>query len=164
MLPVRSSAAADAAESDDLIREALANRGRPYVWGGSSRGGFDCSGFVLYVFKKMRGINLPHSAAAQSRLGVPVARQDLQPGDLVFFTGTYRPGISHVGIYIGDNTIVHAASHKKNVRLDTLTGYYDRRYYSARRILPKPLKFSSEDLQSMMMDSNVPPGDRPAGP
>ena len=140
----------------DLIREALSNRGRPYVWGGASRGGFDCSGFVLYVFKKMRGVNLPHSSSMQSRMGSPVGREELQPGDLVFFTGGRR-GISHVAIYIGNNTIVHAANHKHHVRLDTLTGYYDRRYHSARRVTPAPIRFSPQDLQELLQDSSEPP-------
>jgi len=115
-----------------LIKEALAHRNVRYRWGGASRSGFDCSGFTLYVMKKGRGIKLPHSASAQARLGVKVARKDLQPGDLVFFH-TYRRGIGHVGVYIGNNKFVHASSGGHRVRVNTLTGYYDRRYVTARR-------------------------------
>ena len=143
-----ATAVAARPDNEDLIREALSNRGRPYVWGGSSRGGFDCSGFMLYLYKRMRGINLPHSAAAQSRLGKPVAREDLQPGDLVFFAGS-RKAIGHVGMYIGENRIVHAANHVKNVRIDTLTGYYDRRYRGARRLTPTPFRIPANELQQL---------------
>ena len=68
-------------------------------------------------------MKLPHSASAQARLGSPVHRDDLQPGDLVFFS-TYRPGISHVGIYIGDNRFIHAANRRSDVRTDRLSGYF----------------------------------------
>jgi cell wall-associated NlpC family hydrolase len=150
-------AAYELADNGDLIREALRNRGTPYVWGGSSRGGFDCSGFVLYVYRKKRGIMLPHHAADQARLGVAVAREELQPGDLVFFTGTYRRGISHVAIYIGNNQIVHAASHMGNVRIDSLTGYYARRYYTARRLTAAPMRLSPQELREMIQDPSEPP-------
>lgn len=116
-----------------LVKAALRQRGSRYVWGGASRGGFDCSGFTRYVFLKERGITLPHSASAQARLGQPVRGSDLKPGDLVFFS-TYRRGISHVGIYIGQGKFVHAANSRKGVRVDTLTGYYARRLKAARRI------------------------------
>lgn len=150
---------ADNTDNEDLIREALRNRGIPYVWGGASRGGFDCSGFVLYVFKKKRGISLPHSASAQARLGLPVGREELQPGDLVFFA-TYRPSISHVGIYIGNNQFVHAANHRSDVKLSTLTGYYANRYRGARRISPAPIRFTPEDLRQMKAEpSETPPAE-----
>src|SRR5262249_39047890 len=76
---------------------------------------------------------LPHSASRQARLGQKVARNELQEGDLVFFH-TYRRGISHVGIYIGGNRFVHAANTRRRVRVDTLTGYYVKRYVTARRL------------------------------
>lgn len=124
-------------ENEDIIREALGRRGTPYVWGGASRGGFDCSGFVCYVFAKQRGLKLPHSASAQARLGTPVQKGELEPGDVVFFA-TYRPSISHVGIYVGDGKFVHAANRRKGCRVDTLnSGYYAKRYRGARRYTPK---------------------------
>jgi cell wall-associated NlpC family hydrolase len=103
---------------------------------------------MLYLYKRMRGINLPHSAAAQSRLGKYVAREELQPGDLVFFAGS-RKAIGHVGMYIGENRIVHAANHVKNVRIDTLTGYYDRRYRGARRLTPTPFRIPADELRQL---------------
>ena len=140
-----SGAVAAQSASDELIREALRNRGTRYVWGGASRGGFDCSGFVLYVYKKMLGIALPHSAAAQSRMGVPVAKEALQPGDLIFFS-TYRASVSHVGIYLGDNRFIHAANRRTNVRVDALSGYYASRYRGARRLSPTPVRIPVSEL------------------
>jgi cell wall-associated NlpC family hydrolase len=139
--------------NEDLIREALTNRGKPYVWGGASRSGWDCSAFVCYIFRKMRGLSLPHSASAQARLGVPVGRESLQPGDLVFFS-TYRAGISHVGIYIGNNRFIHAANSRRDTRTDSLTGYYANRYRGARRITRAPLKLSPEQLKELMENAS----------
>ena len=117
-----------------LIRTALMYRGSRYARGGTSRGGFDCSGFTRYVFAKY-GIRLPHSSAAQSRIGKPVSRGSLQPGDLVFFNRTYRRGVSHVGIYVGDGKFVHASTHGRGVRVDSLNQpYYTPRYCGARRM------------------------------
>lgn len=118
--------------NSDLIVEALAARGIQYRWGGTSRRGFDCSGFTRYLFERMRGVKLPHSASRQARYGDKVPREALRAGDLVFFR-TYRRGISHVGIYIGGNRFVHAANRRKDVRVDELKGYYAKRYVTARR-------------------------------
>ena len=137
--------------NSDLIREALRQRGKPYVWGGASRGGFDCSGFVCYIFRTQRGISLPHSASGQALRGTPVDRSELRPGDLVFFS-TYRPGISHVGIFIGGNRFIHASSARHDVRIDELAGYYDSRYRGARRILGGSERFTSEELENLMRD------------
>ncbi len=116
-----------------LIRTALAYRGTRYRRGGTSRGGFDCSGFTRYIFAKY-GITLPHSSSAQSRIGTPVAKADLQPGDLVFFQ-TYKRGVSHVGIYIGNGRFVHASTHGRGVTVDSLdSAYYGPRYRGARRV------------------------------
>lgn len=141
------------ANNEDLIREALRNRNKPYIWGGASRGGFDCSGFVVYLFRKQRGMKLPHSASGQARLGTPVPREELQPGDLVFFS-TYRPGISHVGIWIGNDRFIHAANTRRDVRIDGLTGYYGRRYKTARRISPAPMRFTPADLDRLTHDQS----------
>ena len=119
----------------DIVRLAYSYRGARYRYGGTSAGGFDCSGFVKYIYGK-KGINLPHSSSALYSCGKPVAKSsDLQPGDLVFFAGTYRHGISHVGIYIGDGKFIHASTHRGGVRVDYLnTDYYRRHYVGARRI------------------------------
>ena len=142
--------------NDDLIREALRNRGAKYVWGGASRGAFDCSGFICYIFARQRHMKLPHSASAQARLGTPVSNENLQPGDLVFFS-TYRPGISHVGLYIGDNRFIHAANRRLDVRIDHLTGYYARRIRAARRLTSTPIRFTPRDLQDYLREPSETP-------
>jgi cell wall-associated NlpC family hydrolase len=120
-------------DRSSIVQTALAYRGARYRRGGTSRGGFDCSGFTRYVFAKY-GIILPHSSAAQARIGKPVGRHELQPGDLVFFQ-TYRRGISHVGIYIGNGQFVHASTHRRGVTVDSLNSpYYAPRYRGARRV------------------------------
>ncbi len=115
----------------DLAQNYL---GYPYVWGGSTPGGgFDCSGFVKYVYAQM-GYTLNRVAADQMLNGSAVT--DLELGDLVFFNNTYTTGAaaSHVGIYIGDNQFIHAAD--GGVKITSLSNtYYSSRYVGARRIL-----------------------------
>jgi len=119
--------------SCSLIQTALACRGAHYRRGGTSRGGFDCSGFTRYIFAKY-GISLPHSSAAQAGRGTSVCRGELKPGNLVFFA-TSRRGISHVGIYVGNGSFVHAESRGKGVTVDSLgSSYYSPRYRGARRV------------------------------
>ena len=114
-----------------LAREALSFRGTPYVWGGEGRGGFDCSGFTQYLYKK-RGINLPHSAKLQFSKGKPVAKGQLMEGDLVFFNTTGP--LTHVGMYIGNGKFVHAANKRRGVTVDLLDSpYYAKCYAGARR-------------------------------
>jgi hypothetical protein len=111
---------------------ALRYLGVPYVWGGTSFGGVDCSGFVWAVFAK-NGIYLPRTADAQFEEGRRVSTHDLRAGDLVFFQ-TYALGASHVGIYLGNGKFVHASS-SDGVRVDQLTeDYYSSRYLGARRL------------------------------
>lgn len=116
-----------------LIRTAMAHRGVRYRFGGTSRGGFDCSGFTRYVYAKY-GVALPHSSKSQFNRGTAVSKSELKPGDLVFFH-TNRSGISHVGIYIGENKFVHASNTRRGVTVDSLSSaYYSSRYRGARRI------------------------------
>ncbi|MDP2662156.1 MAG: C40 family peptidase [Dehalococcoidia bacterium] len=114
---------------------ALQYVGYPYVWGGNSPGaGFDCSGFVNYVFKTM-GTTIPRDYWGMMSLGVPVAKDQLLPGDLLFFVNTYTTGLSHVGIYVGNGEFVHAIDERSGVQISSLwTSYYIPRYYAARRI------------------------------
>lgn len=113
--------------------------GVKYVWAGESPRGFDCSGFVLYVYRNF-GYSLPHSSAAQGRLGKKLSIKELRQGDLVFFdTNGGRNNISHVGIYIGNNRFIHASSGRqaRKVVISVLSGsYYDKYYMTARRIIP----------------------------
>ncbi|HTE13659.1 MAG TPA: C40 family peptidase [Burkholderiales bacterium] len=114
---------------------AMGFMGIPYRWGGSTpETGFDCSGFVQYVFRQAVGLVLPRSSFEQIRQGASVARDDLQPGDLVFFN-TMRATASHVGIYIGENRFIHAPSRGKTVEIAEFTNsYWQARYDGARRL------------------------------
>lgn len=121
--------------TQDLVLSALGFMGIPYVWGGSSpETGFDCSGFVQYVFRQTVGMVLPRSSFDQIRQGISVAREDLRPGDLVFFN-TMRATASHVGIYIGDNRFIHAPRRGKNVEIAEINNvYWQARFDGARRL------------------------------
>lgn len=114
------------------VAYAMQFLGAPYKWGASSGKAFDCSGFVVYVMKKFN-VNLDRTASEQFNSGEKVPRNELQEGDLVFFT-TYKKGPSHVGIYIGDNKFIHASSGAEQVTITDLdTKYYRTRYLGARR-------------------------------
>jgi len=120
------------------VREAMRYLGTPYVWGGESSRGVDCSGFVYVVFSG----RMPQLARLRSfdyfEMGVSVDRADLQAGDLVFFT-TYAPGPSHVGIYAGDGRFLHASSGARRVLATPLDDrYYAARYVGGRRLLNPP--------------------------
>lgn len=117
-----------------LLSMARQYVGVPYVWAGRSPSGFDCSGFIYYVFDQL-GYGLPRMADGQFEVGIPVSRNSLEPGDLVFFE-TYEPGPSHVGIYIGNDQFIHASSGAGHVTVTPLNKtYYRDRYLGARRIL-----------------------------
>jgi cell wall-associated NlpC family hydrolase len=111
-----------------VVGIAMQYLGTPYVWGGASPGGFDCSGFTMYVYAQV-GVSLPHNAAAQYGYGSPVSRGDLQPGDLVFFDG-----LGHVGLYIGGGNFIHAPHTGDVVKISSLTGWYAATYVGARRL------------------------------
>lgn len=109
-------------------------RGAPYVYGGVSRRGVDCSGFTMQVMREM-GVSLPHSSAGQFRYGTPVAKSSLREGDLVFFNTTGR-GISHVGVYLGSGQFIHASTPRTGVIVSNINeAYYRNTYVGARRVL-----------------------------
>jgi peptidoglycan DL-endopeptidase CwlO len=109
---------------------AMSQLGQPYVWGGSAPGGFDCSGLVMWAYAQV-GVSLPHSSYGQYGYGVPVSRDQLEPGDLVFFDG-----LGHVGIYIGGGQFVHAPHTGDVVKISSLDeSWYSATFVGARRIL-----------------------------
>lgn len=125
-----------AVKTQDLLLYALSLNGTRYKYGGNNaESGFDCSGFVSYVYDKAAGLNLPRTARAISQAGSEIARSELQPGDLVFFN-TLRRAFSHVGIYLGDNRFIHASSSRSgDVMVSDLNEkYWVKRYNGARRL------------------------------
>jgi cell wall-associated NlpC family hydrolase len=128
-----SSAVVDKTET--LINNAMQLIGVRYRWGGNTpQSGLDCSGFVRYVFNDTFGFLLPRKSAQMSKVGLQIGKEELQPGDLVFFN-TMRHAFSHVGIYVGDNKFIHAPSRGKSIRVDDMTKiYWEKRYNGARRL------------------------------
>lgn len=125
-----------AEKSQDLLLYALSLNGTAYKYGGSNEtNGFDCSGFVVHVFRQAAGLALPRTAHALSQKGEQVAKTELKPGDLVFFN-TLRRAFSHVGIYLGDNRFIHASSSARgDVMVSDLTQkYWSTRFNGARRL------------------------------
>jgi cell wall-associated NlpC family hydrolase len=122
------SSAPPPATHSSVVSIALQYLGVPYVWGGASPSGFDCSGLTMYAYAKV-GVYLPHNAAMQYGMGTPVSRSQLAPGDLVFFSG-----LSHVGMYIGGGRFVHAPHTGDVVKISSLSEYwYAATYVGARR-------------------------------
>jgi cell wall-associated NlpC family hydrolase len=108
---------------------AMQYLGTPYRWGGSDPSGFDCSGFVMYVYSQM-GVSLPHNAAAQFAYGTPVSRDQLEPGDIVFFDG-----LGHNGLYIGGGQFIHSPPTGDVVKISSLyDSWYSARWVGGRRI------------------------------
>lgn len=133
--PAKASRAPAPAEAvERLLAEAKKYLGTRYVWGGTTPKGFDCSGFVYHVVNAY-GLEFPRSLDAQFASGQVVRRAEIQAGDLVFFT-TYKAGPSHVGIYLGDGTFIHASSAQKKVTVTPINKpYYVENWVGARRIL-----------------------------
>lgn len=118
-----------------VVATASKYLGIPYVYGGSTPAGFDCSGLVQYVFKEL-GVSLNRVAADQTAHGIPVTRENLLPGDIVFFHNTNKyTRINHVGIYVGGGNFIHAPQTGDVVKITTLdSGYYATTFVTARRI------------------------------
>ena len=124
--PAAPAVAAAAGRRGSAMSIAMRKLGAPYRWGAAGPGAFDCSGLVYWSYRQT-GMTLPRSSSAQSRVGTPVSKGALQPGDLVFF---YRP-VSHVAIYIGGGRVVHASTAGKPVKISNLG---DMPFATARRI------------------------------
>jgi peptidoglycan DL-endopeptidase CwlO len=111
-----------------VVGIAMRYLGVPYRWGGASPSGFDCSGFIMYVYAQV-GVSLPHYTGAQYAMGSPVSRDQLEAGDLVFFNG-----LGHAGIYVGGGNFIHAPHTGDVVKISSMTGWYASTYVGARRL------------------------------
>lgn len=126
--------------TDSLISFALELKGKPYRWGGKGPKGFDCSGFIFYIFEQF-GYEMERSSRAQSRQGLEVALENVKKGDLLFFTGTNpeHKRVGHVGLVISEPgqevAFVHSSSNG-GIKVSDLKGYYESRILFARRLLP----------------------------
>ena len=140
--------------SDSLLDRSKTLLGTPYRYGGSSRKtGFDCSGFVSYVYKEELGIKLPRTTGDLLKMDAPVvARVDLEPGDLILFNDRGRGRVTHVGIYMGDDQFIHSSSRRSGgVRVDSLNSrYWNSSYLQAKRVLTEQ-PIEPEVLQSKIV-------------
>ena len=130
MLAVPAGSAWASSKLEDTIAPLI---GTKYKYGGTTTSGFDCSGFTRYVFLKL-GLELPRSSKEQFHVGVKVSKEELRPGDLVFFN-TSGKGVSHVGIYVGNGKFAHASTSKGVVYTSMNDKYYSQRYLGARRVM-----------------------------
>jgi hypothetical protein len=118
-----------------LTQSAISYVGLAYRYGGEGASGYDCAGLMQALYREA-GVRLPRTSYDQFLVGQPVTFEELQPGDLVFFRDTYKRGISHVGIYIGEGEFIHAANQRRGIVRDWLRSeYYAQRYAGARRFI-----------------------------
>jgi len=124
---------ASSTQMEDMIEEAI---GSPYKSGGTTVKGFDCSGFTTFIFDQM-GIELPRTSKSQADSGTKVEKSELKQGDLVFFdtAGNNNGVVTHVGIYVGDGSFVHASTSRGVVTDKLSSSYYAKRYVTARRVM-----------------------------
>ncbi|GAK13102.1 C40 family peptidase [Geomicrobium sp. JCM 19039] len=137
--PASASSAAN-----EVIAEGKKHLGTPYRFGGTSPSGFDCSGYLVYIFDRALDQDLPRTAAAQSNAGQSVSKSNLKPGDLVFFN-TSGSGVSHSGMYIGGGDMIHSAS-SRGVSIVSINDpyYWGSRYVGAQRVLTEQEEVASE--------------------
>jgi cell wall-associated NlpC family hydrolase len=118
-----------------VVQQAMRYKGTRYKFGGTTKRGMDCSGLVARVWEDLKMKRVPRMSSALFHSGQPVKMGDLRPGDLVFFKNTYKHGISHVGVYTGNNKFVHAANRRLGVTIASLSDpYYQLHYAGARRL------------------------------
>lgn len=144
--------------SDSLLERGKTLLGTPYRYGGSSRKtGFDCSGFVSYVFEEELGIKLPRTTSQLLKMEAPViARSDLEPGDLILFNDRGRGRVTHVGIYMGDDEFIHSSSTRSGgVRVDKLSNrYWNSSYLQAKRVLTEEQVLPALETGQMLSKSS----------
>ncbi|HSJ39244.1 MAG TPA: S-layer homology domain-containing protein [Planococcus sp. (in: firmicutes)] len=128
-----SEAEASGATPDQIAEYALKFKGVPYKWAGTTPSGFDCSGYILYVYGHF-GIDLPRTSADQFKVGTAVSKSNLKKGDLVFFANTYKPGISHTSIYIGNGNVISAESNGISISNINTNPYWAPKYAGAKRL------------------------------
>jgi len=129
-LVAAAPSAASGRQVADLAQQYVGSR---YAWGGASPAGFDCTGFVMWVFGQF-GVSLPRDEGGQLASGERIGADDLQPGDLLVFANTYRRGLSHVGIYLGDGRFAHAVDERHGVMISKLwDAYWGPRFVGAAR-------------------------------
>jgi cell wall-associated NlpC family hydrolase len=133
-LPKGKTSGNGEAVGEQIVSFAMQFQGYPYVYAGEGPYAFDCSGFTMFVIHNTLGINIPHDMRVQYQMGRSVSRDELQPGDEVFFANTLNPGMSHTGIYIGNGQFIHAETESSGVRISDLDAeYYSSRWYGAVR-------------------------------
>jgi peptidoglycan DL-endopeptidase CwlO len=131
LVPTMNASAAT--KGEEIVAFAKKYAGTPYSFGGTSPSGFDCSGFLYYVYGKF-GIDLPRTSAEQYRVGTAVSKLELLPGDIVLFENTYKPGISHSGIYVGNNSFISAET--SGIKVSSLSSsYWGPRFVKGKRVL-----------------------------
>jgi len=135
--PPNTGSGIHGSDKDRFIRYAKSYLGTPYRYGGADRKGIDCSGLVIRVYQDLYHMNLPHKSSLLYKNGVPVSLRNLEVGDLVFFGRNRGSPISHVGIYLGNDSFVHATRSKGVMVSELSERYYRTRYIGARRIKNK---------------------------
>ena len=143
-----------ASPQEEAVKIAKTHIGVPYVFGGTTPKGFDCSGFIRYIMAEI-GIDMPRTSGEQYQTGKAVSKADLQPGDLVFFHKTYnKAGVTHSGIYIGDNQFISATS-SKGIKIDSLSStYWGPKFYGAKRVIEnKTGEFSDVNSSNAAYDA-----------
>ncbi|MGL5329500.1 MAG: SH3 domain-containing protein [Peptostreptococcaceae bacterium] len=135
-IPPTEDSSGNSSKVDAVINLAMKQIGKPYVWGATGPDSFDCSGLTSYVYKHGANYNLPRTSTEQAKVGKTVSKSDLKPGDLIFSSTNGTGNVSHVGIYIGNNEMIHAPKPGQNVHIVKInTTYWNNVYLHAKRVI-----------------------------
>ncbi|MCP3761446.1 NlpC/P60 family protein [Domibacillus sp. A3M-37] len=137
--PLTSLKTEAASVGESIVTYGKKFMGVPYVFGGTTPHGFDCSGFTQYIYKNAANVSLPRTAEQQYKVGTAVSKSSLQPGDLVFFANTYKAGISHVGVYAGGNMVLNATSSEGIALVSLNNSYWGPKYAGSKRVVKEPV-------------------------